>query len=682
MSEINYKDALKLGQKEAQSRKANGESPSLPVLDDLLPEDKPTTVVNLGLVPIPIKQIVGTKTGGRSSAFAANFMPILEEDSEFATKWKHLCEAHINEGIHDPIKAYEYMNRFYVLEGNKRVSVLKFFGADTIEGVVTRILPERDGSDEIELYYEFVAFYQYSKVNFIEFSKRGSYTELQTVLGKEVDEEWTIDEQRTFAAAYHKFDKAYAASGGEKLPSTIGDAMLSYLKIYSYEELIASDVDEIKKNLGKMWEDVKLKASDEQIELKTEPPEEKTQHQGLISRVLSQTHSPHALQVAFVYDGTPAKSGWVHEHEEGRIYVQKIFEDKIDTVAYPNALDGDPYETIVQAIEDGCEVIFTTSPRLIRASVKAAVEHPDVIIMNCSLNLSSRYIATYYARMYEAKFILGAVAGSLSHSGKLGYVCDYPIYGQIAGINAFAIGAQLTNPHAHVYLEWSSVKGADGAAKALAEQDIHFISSQDTAKFLEDDRDTYGLSCVVDDHREVLVDSVWCWGKYYEEILNRIFDKSLQAEYNKTDKALNYYWGMATGVVDVWCSETLKAPSRKLVDFLKESIRQNICIPFLTPLTTQSGEVIGEDQKSLTLEQIINMDYLVDNVIGEIPKYDELSPMGKATVDTAGIEKSQNDIVKEVEKKISEKETADEPAADEKVGEDNEQGDEKAGDDQ
>ena len=228
------------------------------------------------------------------------------------------------------------------------------------------------------------------------------------------------------------------------------------------------------------------------------------------------------------------------------------------------------------------------------------------------------------------------------------------LFRSIAGINAFALGAQLTNPRAHVYLEWSSVKGADEAAKALAEKDIHYISSQDTSKFLEDDRDTYGLSFVNGDVRQVLVNSVWCWGKYYEEILNRIFDKSLQAEYNSSDKALNYYWGMSTGVVDVWCAENLQTPTRRLVDFLKESIKQNICIPFLTPLTTQSGEVIGEDSKSLTLEQIINMDYLVDNVIGEIPKYDDLSPMGKATVDTAGIEKSQNDIVKEEVKKVGE----------------------------
>ena len=649
MAETNYKDALKLGLKEMQSRKSNDESPYLPVLDEIIPEDQSTTTVNLGLVPIPIKQIVGTKTGGRSSAFAHNFMPILEDNTEFAVKWKHLCEAHLTEGIHDPIKAFEYKNRFYILEGNKRVSVMKFFGADTIEGEVTRIMPERDGSEEIELYYEFVAFYKYSKINFIEFSKRGSYAELQTALGKEPTEEWSIDEQRTFAAAYHKFEKAYMLSGGAKLQSTIGDALLSYLQIYDYQELIEADAADIKTNLSKMWEDVALIDEEEPIELKTDPPAESKSSKGLFSWMT--TSEQEVLQVAFVYDGTPAKSGWVHEHEEGRLFVQEKFEDKIDTVTYPNALEDDPYEVIVKAIDDGCTVIFTTSPRLIQASLKAAVEYPDVIIMNCSLNLGHRYILTYYARMYETKFILGAVAGSLSDSGKLGYVCDYPIYGQIAGINAFALGAQLTNPRAHVYLEWSSVKGADEAAKSLAEKDIHYISSQDTAKFLEDDRDTYGLSYVNGETREVLVDSVWCWGRYYEEILSRIFDKSLQAEYNKSDKALNYYWGMSTGVVDVWCSDTLQAPTRRLVDFLKESIRHNICIPFLTPLTLQSGEVIGEEQKSLTLEQIINMDYLVDNVIGEIPKYEELSEMGKATVDTAGIEKSRDDVAKEPEKK-------------------------------
>ena len=90
----------------------------------------------------------------------------------------------MTDGIREPIKAYEYMNRFYVEEGNKRVSVLKFFGAVSIPGQVIRVLPERSDSKETEIYYEFLAFYKYSKINFLEFSKKGSYLTLQQVLGK------------------------------------------------------------------------------------------------------------------------------------------------------------------------------------------------------------------------------------------------------------------------------------------------------------------------------------------------------------------------------------------------------------------------------------------------------------------------------------------------------------------
>ena len=36
------------------------------------------------------------------------------------------------------------------------------------------------------------------------------------------------------------------------------------------------------------------------------------------------------------------------------------------------------------------------------------------------------------------------------------------------------------------------------------------------------------------------------------------------------------------------------------------------------------------------------MDYLVENVVGTIPQYEELSPMGKAVVDTAGVEAAQS----------------------------------------
>ena len=164
-----YQKAYRMGKKDYQARMSRGEIPTLPVLDEILPKGN-YSEVPLGLVQIPVDQIVGTKSGGRSGAFAGNFMPVLKMDTEFAFKWNSPSLIHLNEGIRDPIKAYEYMNKFYVQEGNKRVSVLKFYGAVSIPGYVTRILPPKTEEKENKIYYEFVDFYALSQINYIWFS--------------------------------------------------------------------------------------------------------------------------------------------------------------------------------------------------------------------------------------------------------------------------------------------------------------------------------------------------------------------------------------------------------------------------------------------------------------------------------------------------------------------------------
>ena len=289
-----------------------------------------------------------------------------------------------------------------------------------------------------------------------------------------------------------------------------------------------------------MWEDVTLNEQEETIEVKTVPTEEKELWQSVLS-VSSPIGKGAKLKTAFVYDALPEKSGWVFDHETGRQYAQTVLSEKVDTQAYISDGETNYPETLEKAIADGCTLIFTTSPRMLQASLRAAVEHPEIIVMNCSLNTSHRYLRTYYTRMYEVKFILGLLAGSLTKSGRLGYVCDYPIYGQIAGINAFALGAQMANPGAKVYLEWSAVKGAKEAAVSLNRQNIHLISSQDTARFTEDDRASFGLSHVDGDKTDLLAVPVWKWGVYYEKLLRAVLDKTIKSEYDNTARALNYY---------------------------------------------------------------------------------------------------------------------------------------------
>ena len=111
MGKEDYSKAFKLGKKDYQARMLRGVKPILQVLDDILPERGSYSEASLGLVQIPIDQIVGTKTVARSSSFAGNFMPILRESSEFAVKWENLSDVHMEEGIRDPIKAYSYIHK-------------------------------------------------------------------------------------------------------------------------------------------------------------------------------------------------------------------------------------------------------------------------------------------------------------------------------------------------------------------------------------------------------------------------------------------------------------------------------------------------------------------------------------------------------------------------------------------
>ena len=138
-----YIEAKKLGDRAYRNALLFGESPYLEALDDKLNKEEIQGEYRLGLLEIPLTDIVGTKTKSRQQSFAKNFMPILRPNTEFASKWSALYDSAREEGIREPIIVYEYMYKFYVLEGNKRVSVSRYNGAVSIPATVIRILPKR-----------------------------------------------------------------------------------------------------------------------------------------------------------------------------------------------------------------------------------------------------------------------------------------------------------------------------------------------------------------------------------------------------------------------------------------------------------------------------------------------------------------------------------------------------------
>lgn len=630
-----YTTALKQGRRSYQAALTKGEYPYLPVLDDILSYTEIAVTSNLGLMDIPLSKIVGTKTAGRTNAFANNFMPLLPESSEFCSKWIALYNHQVNEGLHDPIVAYEFMNRFYVMEGNKRVSIMKYLNTYSISGTVTRLIPKRTDEKENRLYYEFLDFYEVSKHCDIWFTKEGSYKKLLKLMGKKEGEIWDESEQLRFRSAYGRFVEAFRDSHGEKLPMTVSDAFLIYVEIYGYDQTKEQTEREVFLALQKIWMEILLAAKGSQVELVKDPEVAKS---SILNRLIpAGILAPETPKIAFIHTKTSDTSSWTYAHELGRMYLEQVFDGKLETIAFDQANTDTEVEAAIEAaIEKGCSLIFTTALQMANQSVRSAIKHPKVKIYNCSIKMSYTSIHTYYARMYESKFLIGAIAAALSRNDQLGYVADYPIYGTISNINAFALGARMINPYAKVHLEWSKAKNQD-AKKKLQSEGIVFISDSDMITPKNASRE-YGLyEKKGGGMPENLATPIWHWGKFYERIVRNLLSGVNEADAQKGKKAVNYWWGMSADVIDVICSPSMPSGTYQLIEFLKNSIRAGSFHPFAGEIRSQNGCVRCQAGETLDSDEIITMDWLAENVIGRIPEFEELTEEAQALFQLQGV---------------------------------------------
>ncbi len=634
MAITEYSIAQKRGQKAYRQDVAEGRQPYLKVLDEILAFTPTAGETDLGLVEIPTERIVGTKSAGRTKAFASNFMPLLDA-GDFPEKWSNLYRAHTKEGIREPVIACEFMNQYYIIEGNKRVSVLKYAGAATVPGYVTRIIPAYRDDKEIRIYYEFLEFSRFSSINNLTFSKSGCYHKICELIGKEYGVQWSVDERRSFSTDYYWFYRAYKEKGGAELPITGGDAFLLYLEVYGYEGMKDRSLDTIKRQLDSLWSEFQALPNVGNVNhiLQPEQEPERTMLEKILSPVIP---AAYKLTVGFVYHKTPETSSWTYAHDLGRIYLEENMGNKLNIRVYDNVeTDEECLETLEKAIQDGCTVIFTTSSRFLNASFNTCIRHPEIKILNCSMNSYSGDLRTYYGRIYEAKFLVGMLAGVLTRTDSIGYIADFPIFGTPASINAFALGVKMVNPTAKVHLAWSCVKDCD-YTKLFTEANISHICGRDMIEPRDVTR-TYGLYDLGDAKGRNLAASIWNWGKFYQRILQTILNGNWKRTAVTPDfPTINYWWGISSGIIDIITSNAVPEQTMKLVELVKKHIINNEFHIFSGDLYDQDHVLRNEGNHVMSPNELMNMDWLVDNVIGEMPKLEELDEEAAAMVEVQG----------------------------------------------
>ena len=634
MAAEEYAQALRKGQKEYRERISAGLSPYPAVLDEIRQDNPSDVVVDVGLIEIPAERIVGTKSAGRISAFSSSFLPLLDSQTEFSMKWMSLCKAHMGEtGITDPIECYEYLGNFYVQEGNKRVSVLRHFEAARIPGNVKRILPPASDEPRIKAYFEFLEFYKKSRLYTVQFRRPGDYAKLLAALGKKPQEMWTEEERRTFNSSYHYFLEAFQArkDSADVLPE---EALLLWLELYDFGDLKKLTSAQLKKTLTDLWKDVVSSTSSNSVKVQTKAREET--RQSFLDRVL--TASRDKLNVAFVHQLKPSESAWVTGHEEGKEYLERVLGDYVTVRSYYDANTmAQAEERIEEAVSDGAQVVFTTAPLLSRATLKAAVKYPKIKFLNCSVEQPYSSLRTYYGRIYEAKFITGAIAGAMAQNDRIGYIAAYPIFGVPASINAFALGAQLTNPRAQIDLRWSCLPGTPQAD--LLAEGVRVISNREapTKSRMYLEFCTYG-TYLMEDRGELipLATPVWVWGRFYEFAIRSILSGGWKQE-KGSFAAWNYWLGMDSGVIGLSLSDRLPAGVRQLGKVLQRAMTDGSLDPFFRRIVSQDGTVRNDGSRTFTPEQLLRMDWLCDNVAGAIPAFEEIQPISRRMVRELGV---------------------------------------------
>lgn len=637
MSREDYDKALRMGRRAFQEARSKGESPYLRVLEEDTAGVDVDSEISLGVMDIPLNKIVGTNGRSRSLSFACNFMPLLPYGTEFSGKWVSLCESHLQEGIRHAIQVYEYMNYFYVVEGNKRVSVLKYFDAASIPAQVTRVVPRRSDTKESRIYFEFLRFYRISQVNFIWFSQEGSFDRLLKVLGMENASDWADKEATSiFRTNYYQFRKAYKNLRGDSLNITTGDAFLKYIMVFGYKGMYEKTEEELEEELERLWPELQLLAENDPIGLQTQPQEIPAKR-GFFGWFAP---AKRDMKVAFVHADSKENSSWTYAHELGRIHLEDAFEGHVQSESYENVpTDAEKgCEELCRIADEGYDVIFTTSQRLIAASLKAAIRCPEVKFLNCSVHMPYQHLRTYFGRMYEAKLLTGVIAGSMTRTDQIGYIADYPTHATMASINAFALGAQLVNPKAKIYLEWSALKEpASSLTDNLIRRRVDILSNQDmiTPQYASKQ---FGVYQIYEDGsvRNIAM-PIWNWGIFYEKLIESLQSGSWDNEGAGEVKAINYWWGMAAGVIDVVYTQALPDGTKHLVELLKRSIIDGSLLPFAGVIHDQEGDIIVPEGSVLGTEEIITMDWLVENVVGRIPGIEEVTDEAAAAMNPARI---------------------------------------------
>ena len=150
----------------------------------------------------------------------------------------------------------------------------------------------------------------------------------------------------------------------------------------------------------------------------------------------------------------------------------------------------------------------------------------------------------------------------------------------------------------------------------------------------------FGLVNIESGEPENLTAVMWNWGALYKKLVETVQNGAWDSA-GADGVALNYWWGMSSGVIDVMLDDCLPEGVKVLAQALRRELQSGQLSPFDRSFSTQDGRLINAGGGKLSIDEILHMDYLCSCVSGHIPSFDEILPMARSMVRLQGVYRDQ-----------------------------------------
>ena len=336
------------------------------------------------------------------------------------------------------------------------------------------------------------------------------------------------------------------------------------------------------------------------------------------------------IKVGVIHLSDPSEgSGYTYTHDLGIQGMQQnlgLSDEQI--VRKINVADSDAdatREAIKECIDEGCNIIFTTSWGYMETTAEMAEEYPDIYFSHGTGYLSNgKNFNNYFGRIYQARYLSGIVAGMNTTTNKIGYVAAMGSDNSevTGGIDAFALGIYSVNPDAQVYVKvtdsWYDPDAEKAAAEQLLDMGCDVITQHCDTPYpqtLAQERGVYGIGYNSDMSKEApdacLCSVIWNWSAYYTSAVQSII--------NGTWDGSNYYGGMNENLVGIteladFCAD---GTADKVKDAKRQILSGEIGV-FDGVIETNEGTTVGEAGKTLddaTITGAINWYFKTVNVV-------------------------------------------------------------------